>query len=651
MRLPYALQVYFMQIHEGRPSAGIYSVEDGRVVGHLLMDVVRYSGKLYTSKRAKRRQAAEVAKFVMRTAMLGDAAFGHLCDMLRTILVNKYHVVREVAATDPALLTRAEAIAIGESCKAIRLRHLSPKTAVDGLLHHYAALRTFAQSNGWVRPLLETIFYRQTQASKLDRFTKVLVMAGMSLFDIATDLVTIAAQFRLGHIGTALSISGLVLLSQGLQIVIVVVKNVHLGRCAAPFLFGVNFNVPFDLRSSLRRQAVLKEIAIVLSFFKPTVDVARLLRGYEVAGAPFTTHVERTSCKVIESVAESIPTMLIQLAQSLGLGVWSWVSLLSISVSWMATASKAAMIAFDLDCNLANRTSTPEFYGFVPDEPRRKMVSQALLVVVSLAHVIGRSVAVSLLVVTEPAWVAAVLAGDVGLMYVYKIARNDLYVWVPGSGIGVALLYRLMTKLMCDFTALLHLRHPFEMGLWWAVSMVLNQAECFLAAWLYVQYYKGPGKFESSVLYTVLGSLTALWAVAFVAFLLSIKRSHVHTFFSLDTGAQFSQRKFTETEDDAKRSTVFRNNHRLWGPIRVEVADWIELNWPAWKQDPPTWFTQDWIDQIPDDMLPKSLFAAMMSPQPALGPAGKVRRRSTVRKSILLQAVQQHGLHVPDSVP
>jgi hypothetical protein len=180
---------------------------------------------------------------------------------------------------------------------------------------------------------------------------------------------------------------------------------------------------------------------------------------------------------------------------------------------------------------------------------------------------------------------------------------------------------------------------------------VLNQAECFLAAWLYVQYYKGPGTFESSVLYTVLGSLTALWAVAFVAFLLSIKRSHVHTFYSLDTGAQYLQRMFTEAEDDAKRKIVFGYNHRMWGPIREEVADWIELNWPAWKQDPPTWFTQDWIDQIPDDMLPKSLFAAMMSPQPALGPAGKVRRRSTVRKSILLQAVQQNGLHVPDSVP
>ncbi len=230
MRLPYALQVYFMQIHEERPSAGIFSVADGRIVGHMLMDVVRYSGKVYMSKKAKTRQAADVAKFIMRTAMLENASFGHLCDMFRTILSNKYRPVREVAATDPALLTQTEAIAIGESCKAIRLRHLTPETAVDGLLHHNVALRMFSQNNAWFRPLLETIFLRQTQASKLDRFSKVLLMAGMSLFDIATDLLTIAAQFRLGHVDTALTITGLVLLSQGLQIAVVVVKNIHLGR-------------------------------------------------------------------------------------------------------------------------------------------------------------------------------------------------------------------------------------------------------------------------------------------------------------------------------------------------------------------------------------------------------------------------------------
>ncbi len=232
MRLPYALQAYFMHIHEGLPSTG-YSAEDGRIVGSLLMDVVKYTGKVRMSKEAKRLQAAEIAKFAMRTAMLDNAPLGHVCDMLTKMLASNWHPVGEVATTDPALITQAEAIAIGKSCKAIRLRHLHAHTSVDELLHRYVALRTFSQGNAWFGPLLETIILRQTQASKLDRFSKVLVMAGMSLFDIATDLMTIASQFRLGHFRTALTITGLVLLSQALQIVIVVIKNIHQGRHAA----------------------------------------------------------------------------------------------------------------------------------------------------------------------------------------------------------------------------------------------------------------------------------------------------------------------------------------------------------------------------------------------------------------------------------
>ncbi len=386
---------------------------------------------------------------------------------------------------------------------------------------------------------------------------------------------------------------------------------------------------------------------IVLSFFKPTIDVARLMRGHEVPGAPFSTHSERTLCKVIESVVESIPAMLIQLAQSLGLGVWSWVNLLSIAVSWMATASKATMIAFDLDCNLVNRTEVPTFYGFVPDEPRRRMVSQALLFLASLAHVIGRSLALTLLAITNPAWVAAFLGGDVGLTYMYKTARNDLHVWLPGSGIPLSLLYRLVSQLMCDFTALLHLRHPLELGgLWWMVSMLLKQLECFLAGWLYCRYHEGPGKFQSGTVYTVIGSLAGLWVVAFAAFLLSIERTHVHTFFSRETGAQFVQREFAENEgNDALRAHILGQNHRLWRPIREQVAEWIETNWQAWRQTPPEWFTADWIDKIPDDMLPKS-FANVMSPQPALGPAGKIRRR----KSTLVQHLTQLA-QLPHSAP
>ena len=348
MRLPAALQLYFVMIHEGTP-LGSYSAEDGRIVAHLLMDAAaaadaaRKGSKirqlLYTSKRARKRQAAAVIKFFTRTAMLRDAAFGHLCDMLNAIVGNSFHSVRETATTDPVLLTQAEAIAIGQSCKVIRLRHLHAREAVDELLRGYPALRTASQSNAWFRPMLETIFLRQAQASKLDSMFKVFYMAGLSMVDITTDVLTIGNSFVLGQTGSAIAITGLVIASQALQIVIVVVKNAHCGW-----------------------RAVLKEVGIVLSFFKPTVDVARMLRGYEVPGAPFGTHEERTICKIIESVVESIPTMLIQLVRCVSSrDAWSWVSLLSICISWVTTASKAGMIAFDLDLSVAKRSGVPRW--------------------------------------------------------------------------------------------------------------------------------------------------------------------------------------------------------------------------------------------------------------------------------------------------
>jgi hypothetical protein len=47
--------------------------------------------------------------------------------------------------------------------------------------------------------------------------------------------------------------------------------------------------------------------------------------------------------------------------------------------------------------------------------------------------------------------------------------------------------------------------------------------------------------------------------------------------------------------------------------VRVRRAGLFQTtrqsNWPAWKQNPPAWFTQDWIDRIPDVTSPESLAA------------------------------------------
>ena len=377
MRMPAALQTYFMMVVEGDS----YIAEDGRIIAHLMLDSVRYRSHIYMSKKLRKRQADDVAKFVLRTAMIHDAPFGHLCDMLTVVVSNTYHRVREVEAHDPALLTQAEARAIGESFKAVRLSHLHAHMAMSDLLHRYPALRAFSQTNVWFAPMLETVLRRQSAASFRERAVVLLVMMGLSLFDVVTDIASMAFYFRAGDIVIGLAVTGFVLLSQALQATVVVVKNLHCGW-----------------------QVVLKEVAIVFSFIKPTVDASRLLRGHEVAGAPFNTQVERDACKVIEMVVESIPTMLLQLVQNISAGgAWPFVTATSIAVAWLSTATKTALMAIKMDRNPRNRLQVPTFYGFVPDGMRRRAMVHAFLTLLTLAHVIGRSLAISLLYVTEPA--------------------------------------------------------------------------------------------------------------------------------------------------------------------------------------------------------------------------------------------------------
>ena len=229
-----------------------------------------------------------------------------------------------------------------------------------------------------------------------------------------------------------------------------------------------------------------------------------------MAGAPFSTHIERMACKVVESCIESIPTMLLQLYQVFLTGVWSKVAVVSIVISYIVTASKASMIAVDLDRNLQQRAYPPKFYGYV----------------------------------------------------LMRRAAGGL------------------RKLSCSSSA-------------------------------------------------------------------------SRTSFSLETGPKFVQFRFMDSgATDEQRCSVLMCNPRMWRPIQDSITEWIERSWAKWKQDPPEWFTAEWIAAIPDDMIPKS-FANILSSQPPLGPAGKPKRGSSIKAkksgSIILLSSTLPGLEVPSS--
>jgi hypothetical protein len=106
---------------------------------------------------------------------------------------------------------------------------------------------------------------------------------------------------------------------------------------------------------------IAKEVLIVLSFFKPVIDLRRLMGGQEVDGAPIDTQGERNTRMVVETVCESVPASIIAMVALLLVGKWAWAPIVSIVISWITTAFKATSLSFSLDTNRRLRKLDPWF--------------------------------------------------------------------------------------------------------------------------------------------------------------------------------------------------------------------------------------------------------------------------------------------------
>jgi hypothetical protein len=589
MALPYMLQGYFAQI---RPIDDC-TAKDGAFIGHMMMNAAL--------KASKARRAEVVAAFISRTAMLREAPLANLHAILQSMICKDGHnlMASNVATQDLAQLTMADARTIGDGITAIRRSHMVPAKAVAEVLAKYAVLQATAHQCAW--PMLATTFAR-LMAVSTGKKLRLAFSASMSLLDIGTDLWTMLVYLLSKQFLTGLLILAMVCFSIATQALLVFYRNRH--RSAGE---------------------IAKEMLIVLSFLKPAIDLRRLMDGREVDGAPFDTAAERSYCKAIETVCESIPTSIIAMVALLLSGYWAWAPIVAVFISWIVTAFKTTSLSFDLDIDRATRTKFPSFYGFIPLAPTRQSIVQACLFVLVLAHIVERTTALTLLFVTRAAWLGAWLGTEMGLFLLYKALRSDLIYWIPGMGLGTSITVRVLSKLMLDFCGLPHTRHPCEAGgAYWLFSIVTNQAMCFVSIWAYAAHYDGPGKLDGALLFATFGALTGAWVVALTGFLLSIERTYLWTFASLETGREYAIRVFRETEGSDQRRVdhIFNTNEQLWASIREEVAKWSQANFRRWLAEQPEWLTPGLLDKIPDDCIPKLRFVY----EPAL-----VRRHKGVR--------------------
>jgi hypothetical protein len=286
-------------------------------------------------KRARRGEA--VAAFISHTEMLRDAPAANLDVLLRSLVCNESHdlLAGDVSTQDPAQLTAADACTIANGITTIRRGHVSTANAVAEVLDKYRVMRTMAEQCVWFEPMLGVVVL-SLMAASVGTKLRLALSTALSMLDIGSDLSTMLLYFVTDQFFTGMLILAMVGLSIAVQLLVVFYRNKH--RSAGE---------------------IAKELLIVLSFFKPVIDLRRLMGGHEVDGAPFDTQAERSICKVVETVCESVPASIIAMVALLLVGKWARAPIVSIVISWITTAFKATSLTFSMDTDRKNRKHNP----------------------------------------------------------------------------------------------------------------------------------------------------------------------------------------------------------------------------------------------------------------------------------------------------
>jgi hypothetical protein len=169
----------------------------------------------------------------------------------------------------------------------------------------------------------------------------------------------------------------------------------------------------------------------------------------------------------------------------------------------------------------------------------------------------------------------------------------------------VSLIGRVLIKLYGDFSGNPHFRHPFEEGgAAYLLTLCETQGTLVASTVAYSRMYAGDHKINDAPLFTALAVLVGTWAVALGTFLLSINRTHLSTFVSTETGAQFLRRRFAHfAGNDERRMEIFLNHPSLWAPFAGVVQAWVAQQHATMSVQP--WFTPEVKARIPDGFLPR----------------------------------------------
>jgi hypothetical protein len=248
------------------------------------------------------------------------------------------------------------------------------------------------------------------------------------------------------------------------------------------------------------------------------------------------------------------------------------------------------------------------FAGYVRNDPTSRTVTFIAMMFVTTAHVLSKTLASALIITVNGSWLLSYMVVDMALYLAVRIVRNDFRFWVKVDGALswiLSAVHRTVSKLLVDFTCILHFRHSFEVtGVLWLTSIVQNQAASFVAAAVYLKHTEGEDvALSAETLYGTLGSLLMIWVLSLAVFICFMDRSYLHTFYGTTTGPQFCEVRFRNAKTDESKLSILKYHSSYYEAFDDELKAFVAEHWESWMANQPEWFTENVIATVPDEYL------------------------------------------------
>ena len=218
----------------------------------------------------------------------------------------------------------------------------------------FKALQEVDKKYCWFRPMLNSVALKLVSRVGWGLKLRVFLGAGLSTLDLLSD-VYIAYTYKLKD---DLHFFKLTLVTLGtsvfLNLLIIFVQNRKLG---------------------MKRTFI--EAMPVFVGLKPAVDAMRVASGASIEeGQVFNPLGEMAFVKSSEMFAEAIPAVIIQstviLKDIIDTGQASTSAITSVLISALSAGFISATISFDMDTDPKQRNLIPEFYGYVPNNAKKR---------------------------------------------------------------------------------------------------------------------------------------------------------------------------------------------------------------------------------------------------------------------------------------